>query len=302
MSSEVIDIARISDGGSSKPQIQARVNLFKTWDIPSGSKILEIGCGQGDCTLVMSYLVGEQGHITGIDPAPLDYGLFVEEQKAIPHNKLLIIQAGSPMTLGQAQDKLKQSAVGNRITFHQSDLERFLDSSTSEPLYDYAVFAHSIWYLPSAEALTPMLVALRGRTKHLRIAEYSTDIQGDIAALPHLLAAISQAEFNSRDNDLDRHDNIQSIITPQKIRELALEAGWVLEKEDVIRSPEDQEDAGWEVGRVLSEGYRVRSRSSGGASRQEFADALISAVEESKRALGPSPKLRTLPTWLGSWA
>lgn len=133
-------------------------------------------------------------------------------------------------------------------------------------------------------------------------AEYSTDIQGDIAALPHLLAAISQAEFNSRDNNLDRDDNIQSIIPPQKIRELTLEAGWVFEKEDVIRSPEDQEDAGWEVSRVLSEGYRVRSRLSGGASRQEYADALISAVEESKRALGPSPKLRTLPTWLGSWA
>ncbi|KAJ6003242.1 hypothetical protein N7451_005789 [Penicillium sp. IBT 35674x] len=280
--SDVIEIARISDGGSSKPQIQARVDLFKTWDIPSGSKILEIGCGQGDCTLAMAYLVGEHGHITGIDPAPLDYG--------------------APMTLGQAQDKLKQSEVGNRITFHQADLEGFLASSASEPLYDYAVFARSTWYLPSAEALTPMLVALRGRTKHLRIAEYSTDIQGDIAALPHLLAAISQAEFNSRDDTLDRHDNIQSIITPQKIRELALQAGWVLEKEDVIRSPEDQEDAGWEVGRVLSESYRVRSRSSGGVSRQEYADALISAVEESKRALGPSPKLRTLPTWLGSWA
>ncbi|KAJ5176924.1 uncharacterized protein N7482_002801 [Penicillium canariense] len=282
MSLDVIDIARISDGGSSIPQIQARVDLFKTWDIPSGSKILEIGCGQGDCTLVMAYLVGEQGHVTGIDPAPLDYG--------------------APITLGQAQDKLKQSAIGDRITFHRSDLEGFLDSSASEPLYDFAVFARSTWYFPSAEALTPILVALRGRTKHLCIAEYATDIQGDIAALPHLLAAISQAEFNSRDNNLDRDDNIQSIITPQKIRELTLEAGWVLKKEDVIRSPEDQEDARWEVGRVLSEGYRVRSRSYGGASRQEYADALISAIEESKRALGPNPKLRTLPTWLGLWA
>ncbi|KAJ5658463.1 FAD-dependent pyridine nucleotide-disulfide oxidoreductase [Penicillium longicatenatum] len=282
MSSEVIDIARISDGGSSQPQIQARVDLFKNWNIPIGSKIIEIGCGQGDCTLVMAYLVGEQGHVTGIDPAPLDYG--------------------APTTLGQAQDKLKQSVVGNRITFHQSDLKSFLDSSASEPLYDYAVFARSTWYLSSAEELTPMLVALRGRTKHLCIAEYSTDIQGDIAALPHLLAAISQAEFNSRDNNLDRHDNIQSIIPPQKFRELALKAGWVLEKEDLIRSPEDQEDARWEVARVLSESYRIRSQSTSGASRQEYADALIGAVEESKRALGPNPKLRTLPTWLASWA
>lgn len=83
MSLDVIEIAKISDGGSSKPQIQARVDLFKTWDIPSGSKILEIGCGQGDCTLAMAYLVGEQGHITGIDPAPLDYGSFIGKQKVI---------------------------------------------------------------------------------------------------------------------------------------------------------------------------------------------------------------------------
>ncbi|KAJ5771897.1 hypothetical protein N7520_002426 [Penicillium odoratum] len=283
MSLDVDAIAEISHGLSSKPQIQARVDLFKTWGIPSGSKILEIGCGQGDCTLAMAYLVGEKGHVTGVDPAPLDYG--------------------APMTLGQAQEKLKQSTIGNRITFHQSDLEGFLSSSSSEPLYDYAVFARCTWYLPSAEALTPMLVALRGRARHLRIAEYSTDIQGDIAALPHLLAAISQAEYNSRDDNLDRDDNIQSIISPQKIREIALNAGWEFEREDVIKSPEDQEDAKWEVSRVLSQAYRDRSRSSGGVSRQDYADALINAVEESKRALGPSPgpKLRTLPTWLGSW-
>ncbi|KAJ5937597.1 hypothetical protein N7454_003939 [Penicillium verhagenii] len=281
MSLDVINIARISEGGSSEPQIQARVDLYKTWDIPSGSKILEIGCGQGDCTLVMAYLVGEKGHVTAIDPAPLDYG--------------------APMTLGEAQDRLKQTEIGDRITFHQSDVESFLKSSDSEPLYDYAVFARSTWYLPSAEALTPLLVALRGRVKYLRIAEYSTDIQGDIAALPHLLAAISQAEYNSRDGNLDRDDNIQSIISPQKFREVAAEAGWTFEREDVIKSPEDQEDGKWEVSRVLSQAYRVRSRGSGGGSRQEYADALINAVEESKRALGPNPKFRTLPTWLGSW-
>lgn len=74
MSSDLINIAKLSDGGSSEPQIQHRLDVLNKWNIPLGSKILEIGCGQGDFTLVAAYMVGDQGHVTGIDPAPLDYG------------------------------------------------------------------------------------------------------------------------------------------------------------------------------------------------------------------------------------
>ncbi|KAJ5404828.1 hypothetical protein N7465_006112 [Penicillium sp. CMV-2018d] len=281
MSPDLTNIAKLSDGWSSEPQIQHRLDLLNKWNIPLGSKVLEIGCGQGDFTLVAAYMVGDQGHVTGIDPAPLDYG--------------------APMTLGETQEKLKQNPIGDRMTFYQSTLEEFLDSSVSEQVYDYAVFVHSVWYLPSADALLPILAALRGRTKHLLISEYSLDVRGDIAALPHLLAAISQAEFNSRVGALDRDDNVQAIISPPMICAVAQKAGWELQKEDIVESPEGLEDGRWEVHRVLSEEYTLRSGSSGDASRQGFASALIHAVAESRRALGPSPKLRTLPTWLGSW-
>ncbi|KAJ6020461.1 hypothetical protein N7540_005965 [Penicillium herquei] len=281
MSTDVANIAKFSDGGSSEPQIQGRLDVCRKWGIPPGSKVLEIGCGQGDCTLVIAYVVGDQGHVTAIDPAPLDYG--------------------APMNLGQAQDKLKQCPIGDRITFHQSNLEAFLASSASESVYDYAVFAHSIWYLPSTEVLREMLAALRGRTKHLLIAEYSLDIRGDITALPHMLAAISQAEFNSRDAALDRNDNIQSIMSPQTITQLASQTGWILQKEDIIESPEGKEDGKWEVSRVLSKSYRVRSESSGDAPRQAFANSLIFAVQDSMRAFGTGQAPRTLPTWIGSW-
>ncbi|KAJ5735006.1 uncharacterized protein N7483_000131 [Penicillium malachiteum] len=281
MSIDVANIAKLSDGGSSEPQIQGRLDVCRKWGIPEGSKVLEIGCGQGDCTLVIAYVVGDQGHVTAIDPAPLDYG--------------------APMTLGEAQDRLKQCHIGDRITFHQSNLEAFLASSASESLYDYAVFAHSIWYLPSAGVLQEMLAALQGRTKHLLIAEYSLNIRGDMAALPHMLAAISQAEFNSRDDALDRNDNIQTIMSPQTITQLASQTGWTLQNEEIVDSPEKKEDGKWEVSRVLSKAYRARSGSSGDAARQAFANDLIFAVEESMRALEPSQVPRTLPTWIGSW-
>lgn len=56
------------------PQMQHRIDLIKYWGIKAGDKVLEIGCGQGDCTLVLAAAVGESGYVTAIDPASLDYG------------------------------------------------------------------------------------------------------------------------------------------------------------------------------------------------------------------------------------
>lgn len=206
------------------------------------------------------------------------------------------------MTLGEAQAQLKSTSYGSRITFHQTNLQDFLNSGASEPLYDYAIFMHSIWYLPTIESLQSMLSSLRGRAKHLLIAEYVLDIRGDIATLPHMIAAISQAEFNSRDEvSSGREDNIQSIISPKMMRTAALQAGWEFQREETTEASEDLEDGRWEVGRVLSKKYLERLESQSGASgkrRQEFANALIEAVEVNR---SQQLKVKTLPTWQCTW-
>lgn len=51
-----------------------RLELLQRWNIPTGSKVLELGCGQGDCTTVLASAVGEQGKVVAVDPAELDYG------------------------------------------------------------------------------------------------------------------------------------------------------------------------------------------------------------------------------------
>ena len=51
-----------------------RLELLQHWNIPTGSKVLELGCGQGDCTTVLAHTVGEQGRVVAVDPAELDYG------------------------------------------------------------------------------------------------------------------------------------------------------------------------------------------------------------------------------------
>ena len=53
-----------------------RIALLQQWNICPGSRVLELGCGQGDCTAVLAYIVGEQGMVVAIDPATPDYGAF----------------------------------------------------------------------------------------------------------------------------------------------------------------------------------------------------------------------------------
>lgn len=56
-------------------QTEHRIALLSQWDVKwFGTKVLELGCGQGDCTAVLAEAIGPQGHITAVDPAPLTYG------------------------------------------------------------------------------------------------------------------------------------------------------------------------------------------------------------------------------------
>jgi ubiquinone/menaquinone biosynthesis C-methylase UbiE len=51
-----------------------RLALLQQWNISTSSKVLELGCGQGDCTTVLASAVGEKGRVIAVDPAELSYG------------------------------------------------------------------------------------------------------------------------------------------------------------------------------------------------------------------------------------
>lgn len=54
--------------------LKHRQRLIRLWNIPPGAKVLEIGPGQGDFTVVLADAVGPTGRVVGVDPAPLDQG------------------------------------------------------------------------------------------------------------------------------------------------------------------------------------------------------------------------------------
>jgi predicted methyltransferase len=55
--------------------IEHRQRLVQAWNIPLGSKILEIGCGQGDSTVVLADAVGPTGRVVAVDSCPPGWGM-----------------------------------------------------------------------------------------------------------------------------------------------------------------------------------------------------------------------------------
>jgi predicted methyltransferase len=77
--SNAADLARLSlhnpdDLTVQHAQTLHRLALIQHFQIVPGSKVLELGCGQGDCTTVLADAVGEAGSVVAVDPAPLTYG------------------------------------------------------------------------------------------------------------------------------------------------------------------------------------------------------------------------------------
>lgn len=56
-------------------QILHRVEIVSRFKIQPGANVLEVGCGRSDCTVVLAAAVGENGHVTAVDPASLDYAI-----------------------------------------------------------------------------------------------------------------------------------------------------------------------------------------------------------------------------------
>lgn len=76
---DAASIARISlhdpaQFSTQHSQTVHRLELLQRWNISTGSKVLELGYGQGDCTTVLASAVGEEGSVVAVDPADLDYG------------------------------------------------------------------------------------------------------------------------------------------------------------------------------------------------------------------------------------
>lgn len=199
-------------------QLQHRLDLVKAFGINEGMRIIEIGCGQGDTTAALADAAGKDGKVIGIDIASRHYG--------------------SPLTLGQATDLIKKSALGERITFHfEMDFDRF-DSSE---VFDIAVLSHSSWYFKRPDDLLRYFMKLRRIAKRICFAEWDLDFTR-ITQRSHFCAVSILALYS---NFVINNGNIQNLFHKIQIQELLKEAGFHIEKQCTVNAMYLQ-DAKWE--------------------------------------------------------
>lgn len=207
-------------------QTAYRRRIVDCWKIPTGARILEVGCGQGDMTVALAETVGPKGHVTAIDIANRDYG--------------------SPLTLGQASDLIKESELGNRIEF------RFDCDVTSPDFeaidFDFAVMVHCSWYFDSANQLTQTLSALTKKAKTLCFAEWDT-VPTSLEQIPHLLAVLIQGQIEAFRTE--SNSNIRSPFTVSQLKRIIVDSGWAITS---TASPDtsDLQDADWEIAECLA--------------------------------------------------
>jgi len=200
-------------------QLHHRYQLVDQFQIQPGMRVLEIGCGQGDTTVVLADLVGERGHVTAIDIAAADYG--------------------APYTLGQATSNIQSSAFADRISFHlETD---FLEFPVTDQ-FDLVIFSHCSWYFQSQQLLLKYFKKAREISSRLAVAEW--DIRSsDPKQIAHFQAVTLAALYSQF---TENEGNIQSVFSYQQIKEVLLIAGFQQQKTAVVDAHYLQ-DGAWEV-------------------------------------------------------
>lgn len=213
------------DGESAKiqrVQTRHRVNLAHFWGVSRGDRILEIGCGQGDTSAVLAYIVGDRGAVVSVDSAPPSYG--------------------SPVNLGSATARLKSSSIGKPLEFHLSetlsDPNRFAPGS-----FDLIVLSHCAWYLSSKAQLHELLALVRPWGRKLCVAEWDARPRRQ-SQWAHAQAVLLQAQQEALLPRLA--SNVRCLLTPLDLITVARDAGWAVQNEIVLDSHHLQ-DGGWEV-------------------------------------------------------
>jgi SAM-dependent methyltransferase len=262
-------------------QAQHRIALLNLWGssaIFPGARVLELGCGQGTCTVALAEAVGSKGWVDAVDPGSPEYG--------------------APYTLRQAQTHLSEKTeVGKRIKWWTGvqPLDFLKEAEGTGESWDVAVLAHCIWYFAAPEALDELLAALKGRVKKVAIAEWSLAASEE-RAVPHVLAAIARATLEEKRRG--SKENIQTLIDPTGINTAAQAAGWQVTNESGFAPPDGVQDAVWEVGSVVSQGFLKEVETADGDVRLKvLLKSLRAATVSATEKVGGHRQARCMDVW-----
>ena len=229
---EAEDIARQMAAYPMGPDVQLaqtrfRLQLAGGWQIPEGSSVLEIGCGQGDMTAVLAHVVGEGGRVTALDSAGRDYG--------------------GPASLGQSADHLARTTLGRRVEFRfKHDL---LDDANDFPpdAFDHVIFAHCSRYFGSLDQFRRALLRVRPWARRLCYSEWDLEPRS-LDQVAHMLAVLIQGQVEAFRAESDA--NVRTPFSKATLEGLLRETGWAPCTVATIDSGR-LHDASWEIDRCL---------------------------------------------------
>lgn len=173
--------------------------------------------------------------------------------------------------------------------------------SSEEQIFDATVLAHSLWYFSSPSLIFSTFRALKKHSKRLLLAEWSL-VATHPSAQPHVLAALTQASLECRKPESE--SNIRTVLGPKRLTELALAAGWKLEKETLVQSDEGLLDGNWEISACLSASFEREVREKIDDEREQAAVlASRDACESSLNCVDGGRKgIRSMDVWVASFA
>lgn len=216
------------DGGIQLRQTRFRQVLVEDWQIPEGARVLEIGCGQGDASLVLADAVGEHGRVLCVDLAEPTYG--------------------APLTVGQSTRHLKEGPFGDRFEFRfQFDALNSANAFKADE-FDFVVLAHCTWYFQNLDALKRTLTQIRPWAKTLCLSEWDLEPQS-IDQLGHFLSVLIQGQVEAY--KADGRANVRTPYSRETLHRLLKEADWQVASERLLDASE-LDDGRWEIGGCLA--------------------------------------------------
>ncbi|KAH8652711.1 hypothetical protein BGZ60DRAFT_533574 [Tricladium varicosporioides] len=274
-------------------QMEHRLKLVSLWNIKPNSRVLEIGCGQGDCTIVLADTVEESGHVDAVDPGAPDYG--------------------APFTLSQAQSYISSSVLGPRVKFHNLNPLTYIDSYRGLA-YDYIVLSHSIFYFSDPSVLPSFVKAFATLPSHMEterktklcIAEWSLKARGK-ESYPHVITSLLLSLIESKRKS-ESQENIRTVLSPLQISKIILTSGSFIHlRQETMETGQGMRDAYWEVrdvlrkikesgdGMGLLEGTKDELSESEKAIIVAMGDAVFSAVNDVEGGLA---SVRCMDAWV----
>jgi SAM-dependent methyltransferase len=220
-----------------RAQTAIRVQLVQFWGIPPGAKVLEIGCGQGDLTVVLADAVGANGMVTALDPGNPDYG--------------------APVSIGESTTHIAAGKYGAIVDFQLGQDPLNAGDELQKAKFDFVVFGHCSWYFDRNSILKEMLASAQQWAPVLCLSDWDL-CPGNSHQFAHSLSVLLHGLVESyRCKSLE---NVRSPYAVVELLELLHDIGWICEAQTRIPCPELM-DGSWEIESCVNDAVTCAKKS-----------------------------------------